>query len=69
MDRAARPHRRCAAGVLLVIDELLSDFLLSIRRAHSKTWHAIDDIGYQVKAVEVVLYDHIERCGRRASCL
>jgi hypothetical protein len=52
-----------------VIDELLSDFLLSIRRAHSKTWHAIDDIGYQVKAVEVVLYDHIERCGRRASCL
>ena len=53
-------------NVLLVLDELVANRLLSVGGARTQSGHAVDDIGDQVKPIEVVQHDHVEGSGRRA---
>ena len=58
-----------SGNVLRVLDELLPDRLLDVGGARTKTRHPVDDVGDEVKPIEVVQYDHVERGGRRAFLL
>src|SRR5262245_53337896 len=53
--------------VALVIDEFFTDRLLRVCGAPAKARHAVDDIGYQMKTIEIVQHNHVE--GRRGSAL
>jgi hypothetical protein len=47
--------------VLLVVDELLATGLLRVRRTPPEAWHTVDDVGHEVKAIQVVQHYHVER--------
>src|SRR5215467_4363008 len=52
---------------LLVVDELVADRLLGVSGARPKLRHAVDDVAYEVEAIEIVQHAHIER--RRGGAL
>ena len=52
--------------VLLVLDELVADGLLGVGGLGAELRHAIDHVGDEVKAVQIVHHDHVERRGGRA---
>src|SRR4029078_13703800 len=47
--------------VLLMLDELVAYSLLGIRSPRPQLRHAIDHVAYQVKAIEIIQYAHVER--------
>src|SRR6266851_10257950 len=52
------PNRRQVLAmlrdVLLVLDALVADGLLGVRSLGPKLWHAINHVGHEMKAVQVV---------------
>ena len=56
----------CAAMYCLCSMQLVADGLLGVGGARAQLRHAVDDVGDQMKAVEVVQDDHVERRGGRA---
>src|SRR5215472_12988067 len=52
---------------LLVVDELVADRLLGVSGARPKLRHAVDDVAYEVEAIEIVQHAHVER--RRGGAL
>src|SRR5262249_28434715 len=52
---------------LLVVDELVADRLLGVSGARPELRHAVDDVAYEVEAIEIVQHAHIER--RRGGAL
>ena len=55
--------------VLPVLDEFVAYGLLGVRCRGSELRHAVDDVGHEVKAVEVVHDHHVERRRGRALLL
>jgi hypothetical protein len=51
--------------VSLVLDQLVPNGLLDVGGASTKSRHAVDDVGDEVKAIEVVQDNHVEGGGRR----
>lgn len=49
-----------AGGVLTVLDELVAQGLFYVSRARAKGGRAVNNVGYKVKAVQIVHYDHVE---------
>ena len=47
--------------VLLMLDELVANGLLGVRDRGTELRHAINDVGDEMKAVQVVHYHHVER--------
>src|SRR5438132_7388706 len=52
--------------VFLMFNEFIADRLLHISSDVSKFRHTVDDISYQVEAVQIVPDDHVERSRRCA---
>ena len=52
--------------VLRVLDQLVADELFEMGGGITELGHAVDDVGNQVKAIQVVAHRHIERCGGSA---
>src|SRR5262245_62321116 len=46
---------------LLVVDELVADRLLGVSGARPEPRHAVDDVAYEVKAIEIVQHAHTAR--------
>src|SRR5262249_25461694 len=57
------------ADVLLVLDRLVADRLLRVRRSRPQLWQPVDHVGDQVEAIEVVPDRHVERRGGRSLLL
>src|SRR5690606_717934 len=51
-------------NILLVLDQLVANVLLSVGRAGPQFRHPIDNVANQVEAIDVVEHRHIERRGR-----
>src|SRR5665213_3840035 len=50
-----------------VLEQLVAELLLDVRRAHGKSGDAVDDVDRQMISIEPVEHDHIER--RRGGAL
>src|SRR5690349_17539500 len=50
--------------VLPVLDELVSNRLLGVRGRRAEPRNTLDHVGHEVKAIELVPHDHVERRGR-----
>src|SRR6516225_801815 len=50
-----------SGNVFLVVDELVADRLLCIRRPRPQLWHAVNHVADQMESVEVIHYAHVER--------
>ena len=48
--------------VLLMLDEFVANSLFGVDRARPKGGHAVDDVGDEVEAVQIVQHYHVERC-------
>src|SRR6516164_5532609 len=48
-------------NVFLVVDELVADRLLCIRRPRAQLWHAVNHVTDQMETIEVIHYAHVER--------
>ena len=46
--------------VFPVLDQVVADGLLGIGGTRAKMGHAVDDVGDQMKAVDVVHHHHVE---------
>ena len=55
--------------ILFVLGELVAHVLFEMCGAIAERGHAIDNVHYQVKAIQVVEHRHIERCGGGALLL
>src|SRR5215468_801593 len=53
------------ADVQLVLDELIPDRLLRVRRPRAELRQAIDHVGHRVDPIELVPHRHVERCRGR----
>ena len=45
----------------VVLDELVADSLLGISGPRAETWHTMDYVADQVKAIKIVHHAHVER--------
>ena len=57
---------RC--DVLLVFEKLVADGLFDVSGARAEGGHAIDHVGDEMKAVQIVHHYHVKRSRGRAFC-
>jgi hypothetical protein len=52
--------------VLLVLQQLVTDLLLGIRRAGPELRDAVNHVGDEMEAIQIIEDRHVEKCRRRA---
>ncbi len=54
------------SNIFFVIEQFIAEVLLHVRGAGAQLRNAIDYIAHQVKSIEIIQHDHVERSCRRA---
>jgi hypothetical protein len=49
------------SDILFVFDELVANCLLGVRGHGTESGDTIDDVGHEVKAIEIIHHHHVER--------
>lgn len=52
--------------IVLMFDKLVAHMLLKICALRAEVWHAVNHVHHEVKAIEIILDAHVERCRDRA---